>query len=51
MQEALANPLVQTLAAIRANRLFVVDGLAWSNTGGPMAARQVLADVADALGE
>jgi iron complex transport system substrate-binding protein len=45
LQEALENPLVQALPAVQANRLFVVDGLAWSSTGGPMAATQVLADV------
>ncbi|GIK55052.1 MAG: hypothetical protein BroJett015_07150 [Chloroflexota bacterium] len=50
MQEALENPLVQTLSAVQNNRLFTVDGLAWSSTGGPMAAMQVLADVAEALG-
>ncbi len=51
MQEALANPIVQTLSAIQANRLFTVDGLAWSSTGGPTAATQVLRDVEDALNQ
>lgn len=49
MQEAIANPLVQTLSAVQADRLFVVDGLAWSSTGGPIAAQEVLNDVEDAL--
>lgn len=50
MQEALEDPLVQTLSAIQAERLFLVDGLAWSSTGGPTAAMHVLNDVANALG-
>jgi iron complex transport system substrate-binding protein len=41
--------LVQTLTAVQANRLFMVDGLAWSSTGGPTAAMQVLADVERSL--
>lgn len=49
MQEALADPLVQTLSAVQANRLFQVDGLAWSSTGGPMAALEVLDDLENAL--
>lgn len=51
MQEALENPLVQALSAVQANRLFTVDGLAWSSTGGPMAALNVLDDVENAFGE
>lgn len=49
MQEALENPLVQALTAVQAGRLFEVDGLAWSSTGGPMAAENVLDDVESAL--
>lgn len=51
MQEALQNPLVQTLTSVQTNRLFLVDGLAWSSTGGPTAAMQVLADVEKALNQ
>jgi ABC-type Fe3+-hydroxamate transport system substrate-binding protein len=51
MEEALADPLVQTLTAVQSNRLFVVDGLAWSSTGGPVAALEVLDDVENALAE
>jgi len=51
MQEALQNPLVQTLSAVQSQRLFTVDGLAWSSTGGPTAAMQLLADVEKALNQ
>ncbi len=49
MQEALENPLVQTFESVQNGRLFTVDGLAWSSTGGPLAALDVLADVATFL--
>ncbi len=51
MKEALENPLVQALSAVQAGRLFLVDGLAWSSTGGPTAAMQVLQDVENALSQ
>lgn len=51
MAEALADPLVQTLTAVQSNRLFLVDGLAWSSTGGPIAALHVLDDLENALNE
>lgn len=49
METALADPLVETLTAVQSNRLFLVDGLAWSSTGGPTAALQVLDDLENAL--
>jgi len=49
METALADPLVETLTAVQSNRLFLVDGLAWSSTGGPIAALQVLDDLENAL--
>ncbi len=51
MDVALADPLVQTLSAVQAGRIFLVDGLAWSSTGGPIAALEVLDDVENALTE
>ncbi|MEM7343885.1 MAG: ABC transporter substrate-binding protein [Chloroflexota bacterium] len=49
MQEALENPLVQEFSSVQNGRLFTVDGLAWSSTGGPTAALVVLGDVENAL--
>jgi iron complex transport system substrate-binding protein len=51
METALADPLVETLTAVQSNRLFLVDGLAWSSTGGPTAALQVLDDLENALNQ
>lgn len=46
LEEMLANPLMQALSAVQADRFVLVDGLVWGSVGGPLAAKQVLADVA-----
>ncbi len=51
LEETLENPLVQALSAVQADRLVLVDGLVWGSIGGPLAAKQVLADVARGIAD
>ena len=50
LEAALAEPLYQSLTAVSEGRTTIVDGAAWTSTGGPLAAMQVLADIAVAFG-
>jgi len=49
LETARTNPLFQQLDAVQAGHVAVVDGAVWTSIGGPLAALQVLDDVAAAL--
>jgi iron complex transport system substrate-binding protein len=49
LEAARTNPLFQQLDAVQAGHVAVVDGAVWTSIGGPLAALQVLDDVAAAL--
>ncbi|WP_298983651.1 ABC transporter substrate-binding protein [Caldilinea sp.] len=42
LEEALKDPLVQSLDVVKQGHLILVDGAVWTSIGGPLAALQVL---------
>jgi iron complex transport system substrate-binding protein len=50
LQAARDTPGWDALGAVRARHVVAVDGSAWTSAGGPLAAHQILRDVAQALG-
>lgn len=51
LEDALATPLYQSLNAVSGGYVYIVDGAAWTTTGGPSAALLVLDDIAAAVTE
>jgi iron complex transport system substrate-binding protein len=49
LDEALNNPLFQSLDVARNDRVIVVDGSLWTSIGGPLAAMMVLDDIEAAM--
>ncbi len=50
LAEAEENVLFQQLSAVQSGHVVPVDGTVWTSVGGPLAAMQVLGDVAAAFG-
>lgn len=49
LEEAVETPLFQQLSVVQNNHVVFIDGSLWTSIGGPLAAMQVLEDVAAAL--
>ncbi|MEM7721110.1 MAG: iron-siderophore ABC transporter substrate-binding protein [Pseudomonadota bacterium] len=49
-EEALADPLWQSLSAVEAGRVHAVDDAIWNTAGGILAARLMLEDIAEVYG-
>lgn len=49
-EEALADPLWQSLSAVQAGRVHAVDDAIWNTAGGILAARLMLEDIAEVYG-
>ncbi|MBC7814250.1 MAG: iron-siderophore ABC transporter substrate-binding protein [Burkholderiales bacterium] len=49
MNDALENPLYQALGAVQNEHVVFMDGSLWTSIGGPLAALEVLDDVAAAM--
>lgn len=50
MKAATSTPAFAALKGVKSNQLVAVDGSKWTSLGGPLAAMQVLEDVAKAMG-
>lgn len=51
LAETLETPLFQQLGAVQSEQVVFIDGSLWTSIGGPLAAMQVLDDVAWALAD
>ena len=49
LQDAINNPLFQTLSVVQNDHVVFIDGSLWTSVGGPIAAMMVLDDVEAAL--
>jgi len=49
LEEAMENPLWQTLEVVQNDQVVMVDGSLWTSVGGPIAATMVLEDAVEAL--